>query len=400
LGGKKISFDLEKRGYLKYLLFANLYFPEGISNILVPVLIPVYLVSLDFPVEIITVVVGFGLIPWIIKFLWSGIIDIFISKGRKFFVIIGGLIAVFCLISLFFISPLTLLIPFIIILFLSQIGQTLLDSAADAWGIDVSTKENRGKLNGAMKLGMVLGSGIGAIVLASFAEFFGNNYMFLIAGLIILLNLILPTVIRETVKKTKDQKVTKLLLIELKKRYAKLLLFYIPLATMGSGIFAFGIPIFASNILNLSTGEIGLIAGLGTIFAIPGSIVGGIISDKLERKKSIFIFIVPTAFLIFLVILSNNIAYVIFLYSIIIFLFSGFAASLHSFNMDATNPKIGGTQFSLYNGLANLGYIGAGTITGSIIAILGYNYMFILSGLVLLPPLIILHFIKINNIDN
>ena len=358
------------------------------------------MVSLDLPVEIITVVVGLGWIPWIIKFLWSGIIDKFNSKGRKFFVILGGLIAVFCLILLFYISPLTLLIPFIIILFLSQIGQTLLDSAADAWGIDVSTKENRGKINGAMKVGMVLGSGIGAIVLASFAEVFGHNYMFLIAGLIILLNLILPTLIKGTVIKIKEQKVLILIFKELKKKYVKLLLFYIPLALIGGGIFTFGIPIFASNVLRLSPGEIGLIAGFGTIFAIPGSIAGGIISDRKGRKKSILMFIVPTTFFIFLFILSNNITYIIFLYSITIFLFSGFTASLHAFNMDATNPKIGGTQFSLYNSLANLGLIGAGTITGSIIAILGYQYMFILSGFLLLPPLIILHFIKINKINN
>jgi predicted MFS family arabinose efflux permease len=65
--------------------------------------------------------------------------------------------------------------------------------------------------------------------------------------------------------------------------------------------------------------------------------------------------------------------------------------------MDATNPKIGGTQFSLYNGIANLGVASAGIFTGSIIVLLGYNYMFLISGLVAIPPLILLYFIHIKN---
>ena len=313
------------------------------------------------------------------------------------FVFIGGFIAIICLIILFFVNPSTYLIPFTIILFCSQIGQTILDSAADAWGIDVSTKENRGRINGAMHIGMVLGSGFGIIILAFIAEFFGYNYIFLFSAVFILINLILPAFIKETTKFVKKQNVLKSLFKEFKKKYVKLLLFYIPLASVGGGIFTFGLPLYASNVLGFSTGLIGITAGIGYIFQVIGSIVGGIFSDKKGRKKTIYIYTILSAFFVLLVIFSTSISYIIILYFIIMFVFAGFTVSILAFYMDATNPKIGGSHFSLYNGLANLGYITAGSATGSIIILLGYNYIFVLCGLLLLPPLLIIRFIRINN---
>ena len=396
-GGKDILFNIEKRVYLKYLLFADLYFPEGVSNILVPVLTPLYLNSFDLPVETITLIVGLGWIPWIIKFLWSGFIDKYVLKGRRLFVFIGGFITIICLIILFFVNPSTYLIPFTIILFCSQVGQTILDSAADAWGIDVSTKENRGRINAAMRIGMVLGSGFGIVILAFIAEFFSYNYIFLFSAIFISINLILPTFIKETIKFVKKQNVLKLLFKEFKKKYVKLLFFYIPLASVGGGIFTFGLPLYASNVLGFSTGLIGITAGVGYIFQVIGSIIGGIFSDRKGRKKTIYIYTILTAFFVLLVIFSTSISYLIILYFIIMFVFAGFSVSILAFYMDAANPKIGGSHFSLYNGLANLGYITAGTATGSIIVVLGYNYIFILCGLLLFPPLLILRFIRINN---
>jgi hypothetical protein len=35
-GGKGITIDIEKRGIAKYILFADLYFPEGIIDTIVP----------------------------------------------------------------------------------------------------------------------------------------------------------------------------------------------------------------------------------------------------------------------------------------------------------------------------------------------------------------------------
>ena len=57
---------------------------------------PIYLLNKGIPIELITVVVGIGGIPWVTKFLWSGFIDKYSKKGHKKFIIIGSLVAVIC----------------------------------------------------------------------------------------------------------------------------------------------------------------------------------------------------------------------------------------------------------------------------------------------------------------
>jgi MFS family permease len=387
---------LNKRRFLKYLLFADLYFPQGFSNVAVP-LTSLYFIALGIPVEYITIIIGIGLIPWIIKFAWSGPIDKYVQKGRKYFVIIGGLIGAVCFFLLYFIDPLNLIVLFTIILFFSQVGQTLLDSAADAWGIDVSTNEDRGKINAAMNIGKIIGAALGSIVLTYIAQTFGYRYMFIIAGILILINIILPSMIIEAEKIIRKQKLKKLLFKEFKKKYVKLLLLYIPLIAIGGGIINFGIPIYAKIVLELSEIQIGLIAAVSIAFAIPGSILAGIISDKFGRKIAIYSFDIAFAIIVILFISTDLITIKILFYLIGIFFGMGANAAAFALYMDATNPKIGGAQFSLYNGIANLGFEGAGIITGSLFVLLGYDITFLIAALVVFPPLILLYFINIKN---
>jgi len=396
LGGRKILVELKKRRFLKYLLFGDLYFQQGFSGTAV-LFIPLYFISIDIPVEYITVIVGVSVSPWIIKFLWSTVIDKYIHKGRKYFIFVGGLISAFCFFLLYFIDPSNLIIPFTIILFCSQFGQTLLDSAADAWGIDISINEDRGKINAAMNIGSVVGAGLGAIILAFIAQTFGYSYMLIIAGIIILINIILPSIIAETKKLIRKQKVKKLLLKEFKKKHVKLLLLFIPLIAIGYGIFNYGLIIYAKKALELSDIQIGLITASMMVSAIPGSIFSGIISDKFGRKKAIYLSAVPASIFVILIIFSNSIVTTIVLIFIISFFGYGVNAAILAFYMDATNPRLGGTQFSLYTGIANFGSEGAGIFTGSIIVLLGYNNMFLISGLVTIPPLILLYYINIKN---
>jgi MFS family permease len=387
---------LKKRRFLKYLLFADLYFPQGFSNVAVP-LTSLYFIALGIPIEYITIVIGIGLIPWIIKFVWSGPIDKYVHKGRKFFVIMGGLIAAVCFFLLYFVDPLNLIGLFTVILFISQVGQTLLDSAADAWGIDVSTNEDRGKINAAMNIGRVIGLGLGAIILTYVGQTFGHRYMFIIAGIMILINIILPAMIAEAEKIIRKEKVKELLFKELKKKYVKLLLLYIPLIAIGGGIINFGIDIYAKIVLGLSDFQIGLLTAGSITFAIPGSIFAGVISDKFGRKQAIYLFEIAFAIIIILFISTDSFNIKIILFLIGTFFGFGVMAALFALYMDATNPNIGGTQFSLYNGIANLGFDGAGIFVGSLFVLLGYDTTFLIAALAVIPPLILLYFIHIEN---
>jgi MFS family permease len=360
-------------------------------------LIALYFIFLEIPVEYITIIIGIGLIPWIIKFVWSGPIDKYVHKGRKFFVIIGGLIGAICFFLLYFIDPSNLIGLFTIILFFSQVGQTMLDSAADAWGIDISTKEDRGKINAAMNIGKVVGAALGAIILTYIAQTYGYRYMFIIAGILILINIILPFMIAEAEKMIRKKKVKDLLFKEFKKKYVKLLLLYIPVAAIGGGIINFGIDIYAKIVLELSDFQIGLLAASMFLCAVPGSILAGFISDKFGRKLAIYIFNIAFTIIVIIFVSTDLLNIKIFLFLIGSFFGFGSNAAAFAFYMDGTNPRIGGTQFSLYNGLANLGFDGAGIFAGSLFVLIGYDNTILIAGLISIPPLILLHFIHIRN---
>lgn len=161
--------DISKRSYLKYLLFGSLYFSEGLISAIALVIVLIYLVEKGFSEPVATLVIGVIMIPWMIKFVFGGIVDYFIRFGRKRFILIGGLLAAIGLITAAFIDPGFALIPFVSLLFISHIGVVFLDVSADAWAIEISREEERGKINGAMIGGLCAGTAVGSSLLAFIA---------------------------------------------------------------------------------------------------------------------------------------------------------------------------------------------------------------------------------------
>ena len=154
--------DITKGSYLKYFLFGSLYFSEGLIMAISFVIIPVYFLERGFSLPITTLVIGIISIPMTIKFVWGGIVDYFIRFGRKRFIILGGLLFAGGLSILTVIDPRTALIPFTFFLFISVCGVGFLDVSADAWAIEISHEEERGRINGSMFAGQYAGLAFGS----------------------------------------------------------------------------------------------------------------------------------------------------------------------------------------------------------------------------------------------
>ena len=158
----------------------------------------------------------------------------------------------------------------------------------------------------------------------------------------------------------------------------------------------FTIPLFATNILNLSISQIGVISAVTTIIIIPGSFIGGIIADNIGREKTIYSFCVPTILLVLLIFFIDTLLLLLIPYFIIIFLNAGRGSATNAMYMDVTNPKISASHYSIFNSISVLGIVGTGALAGTMIAVLGYSYVFLFIGLSLIPPLMILYFIRLN----
>jgi MFS family permease len=387
--------DISKKSYLKYFLFGSLYFSEGLMMALAFVILPVYFVESGISLAITTLVIGIVSIPVTIKFVWGGIVDHFIRFGRKKFIILGGLLIAVSLIVLTFIDPQTTLIPFSILLFISVCGIGFLDVSADAWAIETSKEEERGKINGSMFAGQYAGLAIGSTFLAIIAKVFGYNISFLASGLIVFLIIIFPLIVKEVKIIKKRQKVAKILIGEFRKKTTQFVATFGVIANINKGILIILIPLFMKTVLQLDITQIGFIVAIFPITAAIGSIVGGSIADKWTRKGTLYVFIGISIFLTVLLVFTDTWLFLAVVYGLIGFSQGGLMTAKCTMFMDITNPQAGATQFSLLTSLGNAGMTGGETVSGTLVSIFGFSRTFFYSAWILGPALLILYFIRL-----
>ena len=390
--------DISRKSWHKYFLFGSLYFSEGLQWSLTAVIIPIYLLDKGFSLPLATLVAGVGGAPWYLKFVFGPTTDYFYQFGRKPFIIVGGLLGAISLFVLIYIDPLSFLIPFALFLFLSHLGIIYMDVSCDGWAIQISKEKERGKVNGAMWAGIFTGMAVGTSVIASIAQVYGYGMSFLAGGSIILVLMIYPFLVKEVKILKKRPKIASLLKQEFKKRTTQLIALFGIVSGICSGLILFVIPLYMKTILQMDVGQIGLVTTVYTITLGIGGLLGGVLADRWGRKMVLFIFIsasIVTAALIF----ANTWQIFAVIYGVIGFFGGGWIAASCALVMDITNPKIGATQYSILMSITNFGEEGIGTISGSLVVLLGFGRVFLFSAWMCGPALLILYFIRLKKKD-
>jgi MFS transporter, PAT family, beta-lactamase induction signal transducer AmpG len=383
-----------KRG-MKYFLFGSLYFSEGLMIAITTVATSLYLREKAVSIPLTTLIIGIVNIPWMLKFVWGPIVDYFIRFGRKTFIILGGTLTVSCMFFVSFLDPSASLLPFTLLIFLSHVGIGFIDVSADAWAIDVSTEKDRGKINGSMFAGQYSAWAIGAALFPLIGSQYGYHFVYLINALLIFLILLFPFIVKESVKRKVKEKIASLVIKEFKTKTVLLIALFSPLVFMNEGIMSFIIPIYMRDGLGLSDVQIGFIAMILPVFLAVGSLVGGVITDKIGRKSALYLFIVLNVVFVASLIFADTWWKLSLIYGIIGFLMGGHSTVSCALFMDVTNPRIGATQYGIFTGIANVGLNGAGMITGSLAVSLGFARTFLYAAWVFGPALLVLYFIRI-----
>ncbi len=391
---RKITIDITNKNLRKYLLFGSLYFTEGLFTAVGFVLIPVYFVESGLSISIATFAIGIALIPASLKFLQGGLVDYFQKYGRKKFILLGGILFAISFFMMGVFNPGSTLIPFVLSLSLSVIGFVFLDVSADAWAIEISSVQDRGKINGAMFTGYYTGMAIGSASLGIIAASLGYSIAFFVVGVIVFFIILLPLVVHENIIVKQKVRITSLLIGEFKKRNTQLVSLFAVFFTVNRGMLIVLIPLFMSMKLHLDIAQIGLIITVFPIACVLGSICGGSLSDMWERKNTLYIFIGGSIFFSAALILASDWLLLTVVYGIIGFLQGGYATSALTMMMDETNPKIGATQFSIFASLGNAGMTVGETASGSLVAMLGFTRTFLYSAWFFGPALLILYFIR------
>ena len=379
---------------LKYFLFGSLYFSEGLMIAITTVATSLYLREKGVSIPVTTLIIGIVNIPWMLKFVWGPVIDYFIRFGRKTFIILGGVLTVLSMVLVSFFDPSISLIPFTLLIFLSHVGIGFIDVSADAWAIDVSTDKDRGKINGSMFAGQYSAWALGAALYPLIGSQYGYHSVYLINALLILFILLVPLVIKETVIGKVKEKIASLVLKEFKAKTVLLVALFSPLVFMNEGIMSFIIPIYMRDGLNLSDVQIGFIAMILPVFLAVGSLVGGVVTDKIGRKSALYLFIGLNMVFVASLIFADSWWKLSVIYGVIGFLMGGHSTVSCALFMDVTNPRIGATQYGILTGIANVGLNGAGMIAGLLAVSLGFARTFLYAAWVFGPALLVLYFIR------
>lgn len=359
------------------------------------IILPIYFIDSGIDKSITGLVIGIVSIPWALKFLLGGVVDHFYSLGRKVFIILGGFIFVLALFLLAFINPSENLFLFALTMFTSFCGIVVLDIAVDAWAIEISTTDERGKISGAMFAGQYAGRAFGSVFLAFIAYAIGYQFVFIAAGIVIFPTIIFPFFIKETKKTVKSSNnIGKILLEEFKKRNTQLVTIFALLFQFGLGIIVIIVPWYFDDILGLNIAQIGLIISVTLVVSAIGCLVGGSLADKIGKKKVLSIFIGVSIFFITTFVFADSWILFSLLYTIYVFFQSGYVTVSVAIFMDVTNPRVGGTQYSILTSLANASLIIGNSLSGILVAIFGYSRVFLYSAVLLGPALIVLYFIR------
>jgi len=387
--------DVREHPLLKYLLFGSLYFSEGISFALCTVILISYLTELEISVSTATMVSGIAASPYILKFILGTTTDYFIKYGRKPFIIIGGLVGSICIFSLALVNPDKNLVLFTGLFFIGHIGIVFLDVSADAWAIQITKPEERGKVNSAMFSGLFGGAAIGSLLLSYIAQNINFEMSFIVSGFIVILTIIFPLIVREVKEYKKRPKIGKLLIIEFKKKNTILGTLLGLTSGINFGLVLLILPEYMLNVLDLDVAQTGIITMISTVGIILGSVVGGSMADKYGRKITLYIFLTGALVFTALLITANTWENLVIIYTIFGFFQGGsIYSALMALFMDITNPKIGATQFSILTSFANFGEIGLGMFSGMVAIMLGYRRLFLYAAILIGLSILILYLIE------
>jgi len=278
-------------------------------------------------------------------------------------------------------------------------GVGFLDAATDAWAIDISKKKDRGKINASMNIGSSASGSIGGPILVIIGVSFGYNISFIIAGLIILSFSLIPIFVKYDPKKIDKLEIWPLVKEEFSKKSTRYTTIYFFISVLNPALLLTLVVLYAKTVLlwdDTFIALVGIILLIGG--TIPGSILGGVLSDKFGRKSTLYIFLTASIIFSISLIFTTDTYIIIPLVGMLYLSWSATTAANWAMVMDIINPKIGASEHEIICSIVNFGDIVISAAAGTLVILMGFQNIFLLAAIIVIPALITLYPIKSSKI--
>lgn len=367
----------------RQLLFALLYFTEGAPIGFIWWTLPTLLRSAGVAVDDITALTSTVVLPWALKFVWAPLVDTWTTPrfGLRAWIVTAQVVMGASLLPLLFVDLAGALPLLTALLVVHALAAATQDVAIDALAIATIAPEERGRLNGWMQAGMLLGRALfggGALLLGDAVS---EEWMIgaMVAALwvtpVVLLRADVPPVHRggrgALGRFLRDARVV------LSSPVTWLALLF---AVAGEASFKGVGSIVGPYLVDHGTSEhaIGLFFGVVSVTAmVVGALVGGRVADALGRRPAIVLgqlLVAGAAVTLGLTAEGDALPWGGWLALGAFYLGVGlFTASSFALFMDLTEPRLGATQFSAYMGMTNLCEAWSARLVGGLATSSGYG---------------------------
>ncbi len=299
---------LSESAYLRYFTFFYLYVMQGIPAGFALTALANYLIGKNVSPEKVGTFIAFVGLPWILQFVWGPLIDRFqfSSMGnRKHWIVFAQWVSVLATTGLFIIQqPQYSLSTLSAVFFTNSIFASIQVASVDAMAITIAPTNERGRMNGFMRGGFLLGVAFSSTVFSIML----HSYSFKITAIVQTLTLAFFSLMffftkldsgntffpsrRRLNPKSSDEKnppfktVFKNVYNGITRQKSLRYFLLIALVYFCSSVFIRSYTYHLINVMKWSDKQVSLLqGGWGSIITFAAIIVAGSISDKLGHKS-------------------------------------------------------------------------------------------------------------------
>ena len=379
------------------LIFGGLYFAQGVPWGLLTVALGLRLTKLGLTPAALGDLMFMATLPWMGK-PFIGLLADRLSFGRlgrrRPFILLAEAGMALSLLAMAFTDPLGERGLFSALLFAHNLLAAAQDVGTDALAIELLSGNERGRANGIMAAAKWLGVLLGGQGLLWVADRAGWPVAYAVTIALLLLPASLVIGVRESPLPTTRPSVLGLTLRSFASRIVLIAIVFALLVNLADTLTYPLIYSLFCNQLGYSEQQVATLATISGLFSSLGSLLGGGLGDRFGCRRTLFYGCLGVAGSYLAFSLGKGLwghYWKLMAFTTVGGVMSGvvYATTLALF-MGLTNPRLGGTQFQLYNALLNLNSSWSTKVGGRLAGRLSAPAMFSLGALVEVLPLLLL----------